>query len=238
MYQPEHEEVYELMKGAYDLHMHPSPDVQPRKLNDVQAMEMADAYGMAGIVIKNHMDPTMARASLLNESGKYQAKAYGGIVLNLTVGGLNPEAVKNALETGAKIVWMPTVHARNHVEYNNFTGIPIEKSIRIVDEEDHLKPEVYEILDLVKAYDAVLATGHLSMGESIILCSEGRKRNVRMVLTHPDWGGTFIPVEVQKRLADMGVYIEKLWYDVGLNLVSISYMAETIRENGVEHCYL
>lgn len=238
MYSPQHKEVLDLMKGAYDLHMHPLPDVGPRSLSDFEAMELADRYGMAGILIKNHMDPTPARAWLMNVSGKYKATAYSGAVLNLSVGGLNPIAVKTYLKMGAKVIWMPTVHARNHVEYTGSHEIPLEKSIRILDENDNLKPEVIEILDLIAENNAVLATGHISMGESIAVCKAARERNIHTVLTHPDWGGTLIPLDIQKKLAAEGVFIEKLWFDVGLNLISSQYMADTMRELGFEHCFL
>lgn len=32
MYTPKYEAVLELMKGSYDLHMHPLPDVGPRRM--------------------------------------------------------------------------------------------------------------------------------------------------------------------------------------------------------------
>ena len=118
MYTPKHKnEVLELMKGAYDLHTHTSPDFGARALNDRELLEQADAYGMAGVMLKNHLDPTPARAILANTSGQYTAKAYGSAVLNLSIGGLNPLAVKYYLKLGAKIIWMPTLHARNQIEY-------------------------------------------------------------------------------------------------------------------------
>lgn len=238
MYQPTHNETRELMRGAYDLHMHPLPDVAPRSLTDFEAMEEADRYDMAGILIKNHLDPTAARARLMNATGKYKVKAYGGTVLNLSVGGLNPMAVRYSLRMGAKVIWMPTLHARNQVLYNNAEKIPVGRGIYLFGEDGHLKPEVLEIIDLVAEAGAVLATGHISMGESITVCRAARERGARVVLTHPDWGGTFIPVGVQRELAGIGVFVEKLWFDVGLDLIDARYMAKTIREVGVEHCFL
>lgn len=238
MYQPKHEIVYELIKGAYDLHMHPSPDVTERSLNDYEAMQMADKYGMAGILIKNHLDPTPARARLLNESHQFKTKAYSGAVLNKSVGGLNPDTVKLYLDLGADVIWMPTLHAENHIAFYGKGKYCHDHGIRILDENGNLKPEVYDILDLVKEYNAVLATGHISLEESFVLCKEAHSRNIKVVLTHPEWTATFMPIDMQKELLQEGVIFEKLWYDIGLNHVSAAYMADTMKELGFENCYL
>lgn len=69
----------------------------------MQAKEM----GMKAIVVKNHFFPTAARAQLATSVADFPV--YGGIALNLTVGGLNPHAVDFALKMEAKIVWLPTL---------------------------------------------------------------------------------------------------------------------------------
>lgn len=239
MYEPKHkDEVLELMKGAYDLHTHTAPDFGPRSLNDMQLLEQADQYGMAGVVLKNHLDPTPARATLANISGKYKAKAYGSAVMNLTVGGLNPIAAKYYLQLGAKIIWMPTLHARNQIEYFGKDSFIQHPGIRLLDENGDLKSEVLEILDVIKEYDATVATGHISIGESIAVCNAARERGIRTVLTHPDWACTTVPVEIQTDLVKKGVILEKLWFDIGINHVTAEYMAQTIRDAGVENCYM
>lgn len=239
MYQPKHaEEVFELMNGAYDLHTHTSPDFWARSLNDRELLQQADAYGMAGVMLKNHLDPTPARAVLANMLGAHQAKAYGSAVLNLTVGGMNPIAVKYYLQLGAKIIWMPTIHARNHIEYFGRDTNIDHPGIRLLDDEGRLKPEVLECLDLIREYDAALATGHISIGESIAVCKEARERGIRIILTHPDWACTTIPAEIQKRLAETGVIIEKLWLDIGIDHVTAEYMSQTIRDVGAGNCYM
>lgn len=239
MYQPKHaDKVLKLMNGAYDLHTHTSPDFGERSLNDGELLKQADMYGMAGVMLKNHLDPTPARATLANLLGGHQARAYGSAVLNLTVGGINPIAVKYYLQLGAKIIWMPTVHARNQMEYFG-RDVNIEHpGIRLLDDDGNLKAEVLECLDLIKEFNAAVATGHISIGESIAVCTEARKRGIKTILTHPDWACTTIPVEIQKRMAEMGVIIEKLWFDIGINHVTAEYMAQTIRDVGVEHCYM
>ena len=38
----------ELIKGAYDLHVHSAPDVLPRKMDDIDMSERIRVSGMAG----------------------------------------------------------------------------------------------------------------------------------------------------------------------------------------------
>ncbi|MDD3251102.1 MAG: DUF6282 family protein [Lachnospiraceae bacterium] len=239
MYNPKHaEEVFALMKGAYDLHTHTSPDFVKRSLNDDELLKQADQYGMAGVMLKNHLDPTPARAIIINTSGRYSAKAYSSAVLNLSIGGLNPIAVKYYLQMGAKVIWMPTLHARNQIEYFGRDKNLAHPGIRLLDEEGMLKPEVLVCLDYIKEYDATVATGHISIGESIAVCTAAREKGIRTVLTHPDWTCTTLPVDVQKSLVSQGVMVEKLWFDIGINHVTSEYMAKTIQDLGAENCYM
>lgn len=112
----------ELLKGAYDLHVHSSPSVFPRELDGFQLIREADAAGMAGVMLKSHYESTALRAELINRYSGCKAKAYGGLCLNCPAGGLNVYAVKNALRAGAKIVWMPTRDAKNSLVFGNMEG--------------------------------------------------------------------------------------------------------------------
>ena len=44
----------ELIIGAYDLHMHPAPDVLPRKFDDLEMAKRAKENGMSGVAMKYH----------------------------------------------------------------------------------------------------------------------------------------------------------------------------------------
>ena len=105
--------VKELLEGAYDLHVHTFPSHIKRKMNDIELLKKANDYKMGGIMIKNHYESTAGRASLLNEYFKFSTKVYGGIVLNSTVGGINPYAVESSMKLGAKFVWLPTRDAHH-----------------------------------------------------------------------------------------------------------------------------
>lgn len=229
----------ELRKGAYDLHMHAAPSPLNRKLDDYQLLSQADAADMAGILLKSHYESTAARAILANEHGGCAAKAYGALALNRPVGGLNPYAAHNALKRNARIIFMPTRDASNSLVSGDMPGDFFRRpGITILDEAGKLKAEVYDIMDAVLEYDAALATGHLSPEESLLLCREGRRRGVRMILTHPEFSRTVIPAEVQKEMAELGVWIEKTWYNIEEKECTAEAMAVHIRTVGPQHCFM
>jgi len=230
---------WSLLEGAYDLHIHSLPSVFPRSLDCFELVKEASEAKMAGVVLKSHYEPTALRAALVNKYSHCSAKAYGAIALNWPVGGLNVYAVENALKAGAKIVWMPTRDAANSLTFGNMEGDFFTRpGISIFTPEGTLKESVYDIMDTVKKYDRVLATGHIRPKEAIFLCQEGRKRGVRMILTHPEFPRTTIEASVQKEMADLGVIIEKNWYNVAQKAVTIEQMAAHIRTVGIGRVFL
>ena len=230
----------ELLQGGYDLHIHTIPSHVPRSLDDYEAAEQATRVGMRGILIKNHYEPTGARAALVNRRAPAgSAVVYGAVVLNHPAGGLNPYAVHSALKMGASVVFMPTRDAANCLLSGDMPGdFFCRPGISLLDDCGRLRPEIYDVMDVVKSYGAALATGHISAEESIKLCIAGRERGVRMVLTHPEWDRTVVPGEIQTDLARRGVWIEKCWYNIAEGNCHIEEMASHIRAVGAEHCYL
>ena len=72
---------------------------------------------MRGLVLKNHYEPTASLAYLVRKLVP-GVEAFGGIALNLTVGGINPAAVERmSMVTGGwgRFVWMPTFDSENAV---------------------------------------------------------------------------------------------------------------------------
>ncbi len=103
------------LEGAIDIHVHAAPELFNRVGDAVDIAVQAAEHGMAGLVFKAHHEPTMTRAYYAQRQVP-EVELYGGIVLNEFVGGINPSAVAAALHQGARIVWGPTMHAREHVE--------------------------------------------------------------------------------------------------------------------------
>lgn len=229
----------ELLVGGYDLHIHSAPSAFPRALDCFELVREASAAGMAGVMLKSHYESTALRATLVNKYSSCATQAYGAITLNWPSGGLNVYAVENALKVGARIVWMPTRDSANSLTFGNMEGDFFNRTgISVLTPEGKLKDCVYDILDTVKKYNAALATGHLSPKESILLCHEGRNRGVQMILTHPEFPRTVIPPQVQVELADLGVLIEKNWYNVVQGAVTIEQMTSTIRKIGTSRTYI
>lgn len=233
------EVILKVIEGSYDLHIHTSPSHFNRDLNDIELLKESEKYNMAGVLVKSHYEGTYGRAALINEYFKSETKVYGGLALNWPVGGLNPYAVESALNLGAKIIWMPTRDSVNSLKYGNMVGDFFERDgIPILGKNNKLVKEVYEILEIIKKYNAYIATGHLSPKESIVLCEEARKMGVNTILTHPDFERTVVPLETQIMLANKGVLIEKCWLNIAEKNISEENMVKSIKAIGAENIYL
>jgi hypothetical protein len=212
------DEALEILKGSIDTHIHGGPDVVPRKMDDVALARDALKAGMRGLVLKCHVATTEGRAYLArHEVGGIDV--WGGIALNHHVGGINPEAVRISVKMGAKIVWMPTVSAENHFHHFGLSGHMDAlgggmkgKGLIILDDKGKLKREVYEVLEVVKEADVILATGHLSPRESVFLAEEALRMGLKKILfTHPEGHLTLLPVDEQIALSRKGVFFERCW---------------------------
>lgn len=235
------EHALELIKGGYDLHTHSTPSHARRALDDFMLVREASEYGMAGVMIKNHYEPTEARAEIANLYAGVAplTVAYGGVALNWPVGGLNPYAAASSLKLGGKIVWMPTRDSSNSLLYGNMNGDFFNRpGISVLDHRGKLLPSVYEIMDVVKQYDAYLATGHLGLDEAVQLCKEGRKLGINMIITHPDWNRTVAPVSIQTELASIGVLIEKQWNTIADGHIDPSTFMASIKSIGPKNIFM
>jgi hypothetical protein len=162
----------------------------------------------------------------------------GGVALDVEVGGLNPMAVESTANMGGRVVWMPTFSAQADRLPKGLTG-----GIYLLDNRGKLLPEVYAILELIKAHDMVLATGHISTKECMVLVSEARELGIkRVVVTHGTtsafWTG--MTPEDMRTLAQMGAFVEHCLH-VMMPLtyrVTPQELVDTIRTIGTENCII
>lgn len=232
------EKTLSLLKGAYDLHVHTSPDHDPRSLHDLTLLQEAEALGMAGVLIKNHYEPTTGRAQLLRQIYTSSTEIYGSLSLNWSVGGLNPYAVESAARMGAKMVWLPTREAVSSIEMAGLGDYRPREALRVLDAEGKPLASLMAVLEVARSYGLPVSTGHILLKESFEVCTVGRELGITMVLSHPEYSHTKVDVSTQKQFAEMGVLIEKDWVDIALGMATIPEVASSIQDIGSEHIYL
>ncbi len=243
----------ELLRGAIDLHAHCWPEFSLKmrgRQDDIEWAQMAQAAGMRAFVMKSHVFPTMVQAYLVNKSVP-GIKAFGSITLNVNLGGLSPFAVELAGELGAKIVWMPTWSSKNGLTKGGVFMARMkrimstidqllpspEAGVTVFDQAGHLLPVVNEIVEIVKKYDMILATGHLSIEESLAVARVTEKVGAKLLLTHALNRQVNASAEQQKEIVQRGGYIEHC-YITTMPLhgrLELSAKAESIKEVGPEH---
>ena len=240
----------QLLHGAFDLHTHTGPSLFPRRADDVQAVREVTAAGMAGLGIKAHEGDTAARAGLLN-AAQTGCRVYGGVVLNHYVGGINPAAVETSLKLGGRLVWLPTLSSRQHVEFYARQGIRFlggkfrqdaGEGVAVLTEAGTIVPALGEVLELIDAYGAVLSTGHVSAGEGLAVAREYRRRRMagQLVMGHPDLIINQATLAEQQEFADCGGWIEKctLALHGEWGKMPVEEFVAGIRAIGVERCFL
>lgn len=211
-------EVDDLIEGAVDLHVHPFPSPFPRRMGIVEATQDAVRAGYRAIVVKSHHHSMVPDVLALHETGlgDLPVQVFGGVALNPQVGGLNPYAVDLALNLGGKIVWFPTISSHAHLHHEEGGGTFPNATIQlrhaypisILDESGKVKPEVFDILEQIKAHDAILTGGHLPAAEIGRLITEAQRIGVqRILVNHPNFIVGASP-ELAGEWARKGVYIE------------------------------
>ena len=130
-----------------------------------------------------------------------------GTVKFTTVGGINPAAVESGLKLGGKVVWLPTASACNHLKKmgkDPSAGVACVRDGKIV-------PELKDVFQLIKDFDVVLGTGHVSPEECFIVVEAARAAGVRkIVVTHPEWWIVDMSLEDQLKIVkDYDVYLER-----------------------------
>jgi hypothetical protein len=128
-----------------------------------------------------------------------------------------------------RVVWMPTFDAENHVRSSGES----RPSVALV-RGGRLLPEVLEVLDLVAKRKLLLATGHSSPAETLLLIAEARKRGIdRILVTHAMLGPVNMTVEQAKQAASLGALLEFVYLPENLDRY-----AAAIRQIGPERCVL
>lgn len=244
------ERIDNLMKGAVDLHIHSGPSLHPRKLDHIQAVREADEAGMRAVLLKDHYYPTMPVARLINDNMGFKTQTLSAIVLNNPLGSFNPSAVDYALKQGARVVWMATAHAKNHMDHEaqkpgfkfpqntKKTVAPIP--LTLTDESGTVRDEVKQILDLIAEADAVVSGGHHHVSELFPFYEEAKARGVkRLFLNHPTYVNDCSFQDITA-LVGMGVKMEHsicMFVESTFKLFENDHVKAVIDAAGVENSF-
>jgi hypothetical protein len=224
--------------GAIDIHVHADPDNVPRSIDGLEVAKLARSKGMRGIVLKNHYEPTAGLAFLARKEAP-GLEVFGGIDLNLTVGGMNPVAVEHMTQVAGgwgRMVWMSTFDAENQVRYSK-ENRPFVSVAR----NGELLPETKAVITVIAKHGLVLATGHVSSQEALMLLREGRQQGVQhMVVTHGMNAPILMDVQQMQEAARLGAVIEF----AGSTLANadaaarVERFVDAIRKVGPQFCIL
>jgi hypothetical protein len=227
-----------ILAGTIDIHVHSDPDNVPRSVDGLEAATLARESGMRGIVLKNHYDPTAGLAYLARKAAP-GLEVFGGIDLNLPAGGMNAAAVEHMTQVAGgwgRIVWMSTFDAENQVRFSK-----ANRPFVSVSKNGQLLPETKAVISVIARHGLVLATGHVSAQEGLMLLREGRQQRVQhMVVTHAMNEPVQMDVAQMQDASKEGALIEF----VGGSLASadaaarIDRYADAIRKVGPQFCIL
>lgn len=235
----------DIIKQAIDIHLHIGPEIIPRKYT-VRKFVNEESGKIGGAVLKNHFYPTQPFINEVKETRGL--KISGSIVLNNSVEGLNPEVIyaSSLLSDKPIVVWFPTINAENFLKRSEFEIAPEwvnrkdflarkAKDIKpvIVVKNKRLTKSVITVLQMIKRCNAILATGHISWKESVLLANKAISMGVKkIVITHPIYQRIRMPIGIQKELAKKGCFIEQSFSMYSIDKIPIKTIARQIKEVG------
>lgn len=240
-----------LLEGAVDLHRHGYPEISDdlrTPISDVDDIALCREAGMAGVVLKSHIWPTMGRAQLL-EKLVPGIRVVSSVTLNSFAGGMRPEIVELAGRQGAGVVFFPTASARNDVTRGgissriaaHITAYSPEgrETTSVLDDDGELTSDVLECLDVFDQWPMAMFSGHLSTAETLAIAATGRVRD-RMVFAHPDSDSIGAADEAIVTAAKLGLYIEICALGVYPQIARVTFadLAHTVRLVGADRCVM
>jgi len=226
------------LNGVIDIHAHSDPDSLPRSIDAIDLARLAKQRGMRGLVLKNHYESTAALAYVVRKEVP-GIEIFGGIDLNLSVGGINTAAIdRMVLMKGGwgRVIWMPTFDAENQVKYSkeNRPFVPISK-------DGKLLPAVIAVIGLAAKNNLTLETGHSSAEEGLMLVHEAKRQGVQhVVVTHAMSAPVRMTIPQMREAAGQGAFLEFVYGStIGKgHILEMSDFAKAIREVGPSSCIL
>jgi hypothetical protein len=226
------------LSGIVDIHAHSGPDSVPRQIDAIDLARLAKSRGMLGLVLKNHYESTAALAYVVRKEVP-GIEVFGGIDLNLSVGGMNAAAVERMVMMKGgfgRFVWMASFDSEAQVRYSkeNRPWVSVSK-------DGELLPEVKRVIGVIAKNNLVLATGHSTPAEDLLLIREGVKQGVKhIVVTHAMIAPIHMNLAQMQEAAKLGAYVEFVYNGLigPYKEFTFSDYAQAIRGIGPAHAIL
>ncbi|MFI2104351.1 DUF6282 family protein [Isoptericola sp. NPDC019693] len=231
----------ELLVGAIDTHVHAGPVLSsnPGHTDPIEIAIEARSAGMRALVYYDVFGGASGTAWMVNRHVP-GIRTYGGYLMNSGHGGMNPRAIKTALniEGGCRMISFGshcTHHQASrestvvdgrlvplHEAYPRFAEEELSRAIRIPTDGEPTD-ELAEILELVAQRPEVyLNTGHVGHDEVFRVVELAQEYGIRKVLvSHPARG--LLSVAEQKDLASRGVFLEGALVDIFATAVPLTH---------------
>jgi microsomal dipeptidase-like Zn-dependent dipeptidase len=152
---------------------------------------------------------------------------------------MNPSAVEHmAATTGGygRFVWMSTFDSQAQVQYSK-QDRPFVRVAR----DGQLLPETKQVIAVIAKHNLVMATGHPTPEEALMMVREARAQGVKhMVVTHAMIAPIHMSNAQMLEAAKLGAYIEFVYNGLIGPEKEFTFKdyARAIRYVGVEHCIL
>lgn len=212
----------DLLQGCIDPHLHVKPSLMSRYCDLAEVAKLAEAAGYRAIVHKDHHCSSAPTAEIVKRHlfPHSSLQIFGSICLNNSVGGIDPTVVEAAVHLGARIVWLPTASARNHIEFmqKRKVGFPLlangkslrETPLSLTDEHGRLSEKLEQVLEVLQSHPHVaIGSGHASPRELDALVDRCAQLGIveRLFIDHPT---EIIEASADdiRRWADRGATIE------------------------------
>jgi Family of unknown function (DUF6282) len=226
------------LPGVIDIHCHCGPDSLARTIDAEDLARMAKQRGMRGIVLKNHYEPTASLAYMTRKAVP-GIEIFGGVTLNLPVGGMNSHAVDHMARVSGgagRFVWMGSLDTEAQVRYLKHSRPSVS-----VSSNGELLPEVKNILEVIARHNLILETGHSTSEEALMLIREACAQGVRqIVVTHAMIAPIHMQHEQMQEAASLGAWIEFVYNGLIGTYKEFEFAdyARAIRAVGIDKCVL
>lgn len=248
------------IKKFVDLHVHIGPEVLPRRFT-VKTLVEEERGKIKGLGLKSHFYPTMPLIKSFpegenqEETQKQNPLLIGSLTLNNYIGGLNPDAIYASAKLSSRpiIVWFPTINAEQFLSSSRYE-IPPEwvgegftsrlsstiKPVRVTTQENKLTPQALNAVKSIKNNNCILATGHISWKEAVVLVNKSLEVGVKkIIVTHPIYQKIDMPIIIQKKLAEnKEVFIEQSYSMYAIDKIPMDLIVKQIKAVNPKNCII